>query len=59
MIPADSMAEFEDQVWWFAKTVMQASAAARSLSVGTVAPHQHPIQAAMLAVIVIEAGFMQ
>jgi hypothetical protein len=28
-------------------------------SAGTVAAHQHPIQAAMLAVIVIEAGFMQ
>jgi hypothetical protein len=30
-----------------------------SLSAGTVATHQHPIQAAMLAVIVIESGFMQ
>jgi hypothetical protein len=28
-------------------------------SAGTVATHKHPIQAAMLAVIVIEAGFMQ
>jgi hypothetical protein len=30
-----------------------------NLSAGTVATHQHPIQAAMLAVIVIESGFMQ
>jgi hypothetical protein len=28
-------------------------------SAGTVATHKHPIQAAVLAVIVIEAGFMQ
>jgi hypothetical protein len=28
-------------------------------SAGAVATHKHPIQAAMLAVIVIEAGFMQ
>ena len=31
----------------------------RSFSVGTVAAHQHPIQAAMLAVIEIESGFVQ
>jgi hypothetical protein len=31
----------------------------RGRSTGTVATHKHPIQAAMLAVIVIEAGFMQ
>ena len=30
-----------------------------SPSVGAVATHQHPIQAAMLAVIVVEAGFVQ
>ena len=31
----------------------------RLSSVGTVATHQHPIQAAMLAVIVVEPGFVQ
>src|SRR4029079_8772780 len=30
-----------------------------SLSVGTVAAHEHPIQAAMLAVMIVESGSMQ
>ncbi len=34
-------------------------AASWRLSVGAVAAHQHPVQAAMLAVIVVEAGLMQ
>ena len=36
-----------------------ASSRSARRSTGTVATHKHPIQAAMLAVIVIEAGFMQ
>src|SRR5262249_12385693 len=47
---------FSRQTW-----VLEAAqrASLYCLSVGTVATHQHPIQAAMLAVIVVESGFMQ
>jgi hypothetical protein len=44
-------------LWWTGLLFACSPSARRSA--GTVATHKHPVQAAMLAVIVIEAGFMQ
>ena len=56
-LPINQSSGMVRQVVWTSKDFLTLAATIR-LSVRTVATHQHPIQAAMLAVIVIESGLM-